>query len=119
MLHRPVGDTGVMATQCRHLVELSELPNITLRVVPFAAGWHLGCDSGPFTILRFPTDGEGRELEPTTVYVQGYTGALYLDQPHEVDEFEAIFADTTRTIRDETGERSRALLREAAREHGG
>jgi hypothetical protein len=114
VLRRPVGEPDVMAAQCRHLAELSERPNVTLRVVPFGAGWHQGCDSGPFTILRFPQD-----MEPPTVYVQGYTGALYLDQPHEVARFDTVFADITRTIRDETGERSRALLRDAAREHGG
>jgi transcriptional regulator with XRE-family HTH domain len=119
VLRRPVGDRGVMAAQCRQLAELSELPNVTIRVVPFTAGWHLGCDSGPFTILRFPTDGDGRELEPPTVYVQGYTGALYLDQPREVAGFDRVFTEVTRTIRDESGERSRALIREAAREHGG
>ncbi len=117
VIRRPLGDPGLMAAQCRHLHELSELPNVTLRVVPFSAGWHLGCDAGPFVILRFPTDGEGRELEPPTVYVQGLTGALYLDQGHEVEQFDTVFADIVRTINDDTGERSRALLRDAAREH--
>lgn len=119
VLRRPIGGDRVMAGQCRHLAELSELPHVTLRVVPYAVGWHGGCDAGPFTILRFPTNGDGRATEPPTVYVEGYTGALYLDQPHEVDRFEAVFDDIVRRIRDESGERSRAMLREAAKEHGG
>ena len=119
VLRRPVGDREVMASQCRHLVELSELPNVTLRVAPFAAGMHGGGNSGPFTILRFPTSGDGRELEPPTVYVEGYTGSRYLDQPGEVGRFDDVFDGMVRTIRDESGERSKALLREAAREHGG
>ena len=116
-IRRPLGEPNVMAQQCRHLIELSRLPNVTLRVVPFSAGWHLGCESGPFVILRFPTDGEGRDLEPPTVYVQGLTGALHLDRPHEVEQFDAVHADIVRTIRDDTGDRSRALLQGAAREH--
>jgi len=49
--------------------------------------------------------------------VQGLTGALYLDQPHEVAQFDTVYADIVRTINDDTGERSRALLQDAAREH--
>ncbi len=119
VLRRPVGGGAVMAAQCRHLYDIGELPNVTLGVVPFTAGWHLGCEAGPFTILRFPTGGNGVELEPTTVYVQGFTGALYLDQPHEVARFTAAFEDMARMILDDSGERSRALLRDAMREHGG
>jgi hypothetical protein len=36
--------------------------------------------SGTFVILRFPVGTDGRESEPATVYVDGYTRALYLDK---------------------------------------
>jgi hypothetical protein len=44
-----------MAGQLRHLAVLGQLPNISVRVVPFAAGPHPGLlmTSG-FTILDFP-----------------------------------------------------------------
>ena len=52
--------------------------------------------SGPFVILRFPLNGDGQESEPATVYVDGFTGALYLDKPNEVqryaDAFESIWS---------------------------
>jgi hypothetical protein len=57
------------------------LPNVTLRVVPFSAGLHHGVMSGPFVILRFPPNGDGRDSEPATIYIDGFTGALYLDKP--------------------------------------
>jgi hypothetical protein len=118
VVRRPLGDRRMMAAQCRHLAELSELDNVTVRIVPDDAEMHLGMNSGPFTILRFPVTGDGKELEPATVYVDGYTGALYLDRPTEVERFDAVFADLLVTIRDETGQRSRALLLDAMREHG-
>ena len=116
VLRRPVGGTQVMAGQLTHLAALSELPNVTLRVVPFAAGHHIGINSGPFTILRFPTDGDGDATEPPTVYVEGITGALYLDQSYEVDRFQQYFDDILRTIGDHSGQRSRDMLRAAAKE---
>jgi transcriptional regulator with XRE-family HTH domain len=117
VLRRPVGGPALMAAQCRRLAELSELPNVTLRVVPFAAGWHRGCDSGPFVIMRFPTTGDGTELEPPVVYVQGHTGALYLDRPSEIASFDQVYADVVATLGDSGAARTRNLLRDAAREH--
>ncbi len=118
VLQRPVGDRGTMAAQCRHLAALAELPNVRLRVVPFHAGWHLGCTSGSFVILRFPVTGDGREIEPPTVYVQGRTGALYLDRPDEVKAFDTVFTSITTTLDDDRGARSRTLLHDAAKEYG-
>ena len=119
VVRRPVGGAAVMAAQCRHLIQLGELDNVTVRVVPDASGMHLGLNSGPFTIMRFPVTGDGTELEPPTVYAEGYTGALYLDQPHQVARFDTVFADLLATIRDENGQRSKALLIDAMRGHGG
>lgn len=36
-------------------------------------------------LLRFPLNGDGQPTEPATVYADGFTGALYLDKPHEVE----------------------------------
>jgi transcriptional regulator with XRE-family HTH domain len=42
VLHRPVAAAGVMYEQLVHLVEISRLPNVTVNVVPYAAGGHTG-----------------------------------------------------------------------------
>lgn len=47
--------------------------------------------SGPFVMLEFPINGVGMPTEPTTVYVEGPAGALYLDKPHEVERYERAF----------------------------
>ena len=52
-LRRPYGEREVMRAQLRHLIDMSEQPNITLQVMPFSHGGHAG-ESGSFTMLRFP-----------------------------------------------------------------
>ena len=91
VLQSPVGGNAVMAGQLVHLAEVSELPNVSLRVIPAAAGYHPGMMTGSFTVLRFPSNGNGRDSEPPTIYQEMYTGALYLDKPQEVERFDAAF----------------------------
>lgn len=114
VLRCPVGGTEVMTAQLDRLVELSELPNVALRVVPFSAGLHSGMQSGSFEILRFPLNGNGEDSEPPTVYAEQYTGVLYLDKPHEVDRYDQAFGKIWGAALDENA--SKALLQEAAEE---
>jgi hypothetical protein len=97
VLRRPVGSRRVMANQLRRLAELVELPNFALQILPFAAGLHHGIMSGPFVILRFPKTSDGRETEPPVVYVESFTGALYLERPAEIDRYEFAFERITRS----------------------
>ncbi|KAB7847780.1 helix-turn-helix domain-containing protein [Streptomyces mobaraensis] len=83
-LHRPYGDADVMRGQLQHLIDLSEQPNVTLQVMPFRHGGHAG-ESGAFTVLRFPES----DL-PDVVYLEHLTGALYLDKPDEVAQYERV-----------------------------
>ena len=87
ILRRPVGGPQVIAEPVDQLAEVSGSPNVSLQVAPFSAGAHPGVMSGPFIILRFPVNGDGRESEPATVYKDGFTGALYLDKPQEVKRY--------------------------------
>ncbi len=114
VLHRPVGGPQVMAAQLDRLAEAGELANISLRVVPFSAGFHRGVLSGPFEILRFPQNGDGTDSEPPTVYADGFTGALYLDKPHEVGRYAEAFGSITQTSLDEPS--SASLIHQAAEE---
>jgi len=118
VLRRPVGGAQVMAAQLRRLAQASELPNVSLRVVPFTAGFHPGILSGAFNILRFPLNGGGQESEPPTVYADLYTGALYLDKPNEIDRYSEAFAGIWQSALDEPA--SRELIQQAAEEliHG-
>ncbi|MFI5488948.1 helix-turn-helix domain-containing protein [Micromonospora echinaurantiaca] len=92
VLRRAVGDVRVMMTQLDHLLRLSDLPNVSLRVVPLAAGPHPGAVAGSFVILDFPSTKGGRAApEPSVVYSESLTGALYLDKPDELQTYEAVW----------------------------
>jgi transcriptional regulator with XRE-family HTH domain len=112
VLRRPVGGPGVMAAQLAKLAEVSESTNVKLRVAPFGSGYHPGLLCGSFTILRFPLNGGGVESEPPTVYSEMFTGALYLDKPHEVDRYSRAFAEIWGASYDEDTSRDR--IRKAA-----
>jgi uncharacterized protein DUF5753 len=70
--------------------------------------------SGPFVILRFPVNGDNRPTEPPTVYADGFTGALYLDKPAEIDRYQAAFTSIWDSAASESA--SRDLITAAARE---
>jgi hypothetical protein len=113
---RPVGGAQVMSDQLRRLLDASELPNVALRIMPFSAGLHHGVMSGPFEILRFPLNGDGRASEPPTVYVDGFTGDLYLDKQKEIERYDVAFADIWSASLNERA--SRDLLKGTPKELG-
>jgi hypothetical protein len=84
VLRRPLGGRGVMRGQLEHLLEVTEMPNVTLQVVPFELGGHAAA-GGPFSILRFAE----RDL-PDVVYLEQLTSALYLDKREDVDHYLAV-----------------------------
>ncbi|MFF2805575.1 helix-turn-helix domain-containing protein [Streptomyces sp. NPDC058000] len=81
-LRRQYGGRAVMRGQLKHLIDISERPNVRLQVVPFNFGWHAG-ESGAFTMLRFPES----DLSDV-VYLEQLTSALYVDKPEEVAQYE-------------------------------
>lgn len=87
---------------------------MSLRVVPFGAGLHHGIMSGTFELLRFPLNGNGQDTEPPTVYVESFTGALYLDKPHEVARYDTAFKNIWESALDERA--SQELISQVARE---
>ncbi|HEY0698311.1 MAG TPA: helix-turn-helix transcriptional regulator [Micromonospora sp.] len=101
VLRRPIRDPAAMATQCRALLAAAEVPHISLRVLPMAVGPTRASLSGPFTILEFPPGVAGAAGEPTTIYSESLTGALYLDRPQEVAVYESVWSELTGHALDE------------------
>ena len=50
--HRALGDTEIGRQQLAHVTELAQRPNVTLYVLPYAAGLHASM-SGSFAVLTF------------------------------------------------------------------
>lgn len=105
-----------MTEQLTRLLDLSQLEHVQLRVIPFSAGLHAGLHSRPFITLRFPVNVDGRESEPPTVYVESFTGALYLDRACELARYDAAWLSLWNSALDEAA--SADLIRQAVRELG-
>jgi transcriptional regulator with XRE-family HTH domain len=85
VLHRPVGGAEVMRRQLLHLAEMAELANVTLQVLPFAAGAHAGMD-GTFTILLYD-----ESADQNFVFASNAAGGLFLEKDDELQRYEFIF----------------------------
>ncbi|WP_328723121.1 helix-turn-helix domain-containing protein [Streptomyces sp. NBC_00247] len=108
VLHRTVGGPQVMREQIERLLDVSELAHISIDIVPFSAGAHIGA-CAPFTYFRF----EEPEL-PDIVYSELLSAAVYLDQRADVvSHLEAHSRMALQT----SSEDSRALLNRMRKEH--
>lgn len=82
---RPVGGPGVMREQLTHLIEVSARPNVTIHVLPLAAGVH-PATTGEFTILSFP-----ELIAPDVVYLEHMTSDLYVEREADVYRYALAF----------------------------
>ncbi|SER99958.1 helix-turn-helix domain-containing protein [Actinokineospora terrae] len=85
VLRRLTGGPEVMVEQLRKMVEVAQLPNVTLQVVPFAVGAHAGMEA-PFLILGFPD-----RIDPDVVYVESTANGVYLESPADVHKYSLLF----------------------------
>jgi hypothetical protein len=100
VLHKPIADRAAWARQLAHLVNISTArPNVSVRVIPKERALHLASFAGSFVLLDFPAI-RLRKPEPSTVYIEGLTGALYLDDPEEVNTFERVWTALDRVALD-------------------
>ncbi|MFY1700842.1 helix-turn-helix domain-containing protein [Micromonospora sp. WMMA1923] len=107
VLIKTVGDSPTMVEQLRHLHEVSERSRVSIRVLPLAAGLHSGAVAGAFVMLDFPP-GNRSTPEPSVVYSESLTGALYLDRPDEFASYERVWKSLNRLALDR--EQSRELI---------
>ncbi len=115
VLRRPVGSPALMAEQLHQILKAAELPNVTVQVLTFSAGMHGGMTAGGFSILEFPRDSKGKEVEPPMAYLEAATGAIYLDKPHETAVYNSIWADLAGRALDAS--RSQSLIQHVAEEY--
>ncbi|MBL1079237.1 helix-turn-helix domain-containing protein [Nocardia sp. 2] len=114
VLHSRPGGSDVMSRQLSHLAAVSEQPNITIRVVPLDVESPLWLMVQSFTLLEFPPLAT-RVIEPPVVYVEGYEGALYLEQDEAIARYRQALTDIQRLALSE--EETRALVRTMAKEY--
>jgi len=84
VLRRPIGGLAAMRAQLKHLIEMSQRPNVTVQVIPFKAGGHAAA-GGAFSLLRFAE----HDLSDV-VFLEQLNSAQYLDKPDVVDGYLAV-----------------------------
>ncbi|MFE0027192.1 helix-turn-helix domain-containing protein [Amycolatopsis sp. NPDC059021] len=83
-LHQLVGGPLVLRAQLLHLLDVAKLPNVSIRILPFAVGAHRALGVG-FVFLRLPAPNIVR------VYIEGLTDATYIHEADETAEYERGF----------------------------
>lgn len=84
VVRRRLGGRETMRAQVRHLIEVSQRPNITIQLIPSDTSVH-AVAGGPITCLRFPSS----DL-PDVVYLEQLTGATYLLHSRDVSHYRQV-----------------------------
>jgi transcriptional regulator with XRE-family HTH domain len=88
ILDRPIGGDDpkeVMRGQLRHLIDMSKLDNVEIRVLPTKIGHHDGLE-GRFSVLRF-FDGDDRPQAQAIGYVEIPDNAVYIQDHLQVEKY--------------------------------
>jgi transcriptional regulator with XRE-family HTH domain len=84
VLRRVIGGPDVMRGQLKRLSEASQMPNVTIQILPFSGGAYAGM-AGSFAILDFPAPDA-----PTIACAEGLAGATYAEG-EDVKRYKLVF----------------------------
>ena len=84
IMHRMVGGPEVMREQLRRLIELADLPNVRLQVLPASAAGTVMNLTGPFVIINLASDAP-------IVYLEILAGDVYIERASTVQMYTSIF----------------------------
>lgn len=82
-LRRPIGDPTILRGQLRHLVEMTDRPNVVIQLLPYESTVFAG---GPFSILRLPEPGS---LD--AVYLENLVASTFLDEADDIRAYGVVF----------------------------
>ncbi|WP_406288278.1 helix-turn-helix domain-containing protein [Embleya sp. NBC_00896] len=86
-LRQEIGGHRVLREQLGHLIEIAQLSNVTVQVLPFSAGAYPGGPT-PFSIYGFPPPS-GMEV----VSLENITSHAYLERAQDTAHYSKVFAD--------------------------
>lgn len=87
-LRQSIGGAAVMAEQLHHLMEATELANVTIRVVPAHGDWHPGL-MGPFVLYEFNT-------APAIVHLEHHRSGVFLFDQDDIAQYKIAAATIRR-----------------------
>ena len=89
VLRRRTGSNEVMSAQLKHLIEMSNRTNISLKVIPSSVGFYPGCESFGFALLEYDQSEHVRE---NVCFVEGFVLSLWAEQTTERQNVADIYA---------------------------
>ncbi|MGW1679735.1 helix-turn-helix domain-containing protein [Saccharopolyspora sp. NPDC002376] len=104
-LRQVVGDGDTMIEQLRHLIEMSERPNIDVRIVPYKSGWNPSLEGGFLLIKQ-------EKLDPV-VALENRRSGLFLHEYDDVAVYEQAVESVAQAALGPTA--TRTLLRKAVK----
>jgi transcriptional regulator with XRE-family HTH domain len=81
VVRRPFGGRTVMTEQIRRIIEVAQLPNITVQVIPFARGGYPLY--GPYVLLQFAKT-------PDIVHLEHKQASGFLDEPEDTGPYQPL-----------------------------
>jgi transcriptional regulator with XRE-family HTH domain len=84
-LRQLVGGRDVMRTQLKHLGRIAHLPNVSIRMIPFAVGAYPAMGR-PFVLLSFD-----RPEWLDVAYQENLNSCIYVEDPEEVAQYTACY----------------------------
>jgi transcriptional regulator with XRE-family HTH domain len=90
-----ITDPAIRAEQLRHLLEMADLPNVTIQLLLTADGLYPTKSSEPFVYLRFP-DPADRDI----VYLETTVDDRMLEERDELEIYAARFDRLSKVARD-------------------
>jgi transcriptional regulator with XRE-family HTH domain len=103
-LRLAVGTPEVRQDQLRHLLSLSELPNVTIQLIRPEDGPHSALSAGGFVLLDFA------DAAKPVVYVELKDGAVYLQEAEQTSAYTMVARDLQQVAM--SPERSREVIGE-------
>lgn len=111
--HRPASRSA-MSAQLSWLAEVGQRPNVSIRVIRFDSGAHLGLTAQSFTMLEFPKLTNGF-VDPSVVYVEGAQGVgVYHEREDVVGKYETTISGLSEVALSE--QETRDLVMQYAKE---
>ncbi|MGH3766195.1 MAG: helix-turn-helix domain-containing protein [Pseudonocardiaceae bacterium] len=107
VLRRVIGNLEVMRGQLAKLLDMTERPNVEIRVLPLRRGAHAGLD-GAFWLF------EMADPYPDVAYVDNLAGAVYVEEDAAVDRFRQAYHQLSAMALG--GKESAALIAATAKE---
>ncbi|WP_345044382.1 DUF5753 domain-containing protein [Streptomyces sannanensis] len=89
-LRQLIGGPDVMRAQLERLIEVAQLPNVRLQVLPYRSGGH-PCVGGAFNIVSF---AETEAID--VVHVDSIASTVWVENPDEGAAYSTFFDRTTR-----------------------